>query len=109
MADVIYFPDGTNEVLIGPNAFENVLLTRLGPDALNWYKEQQDKLVASAEEAEIAESNLYDEIESCREICFEAVDNFDEAIELIENSKRLDKEKLLKILRRGRTALNDNL
>ena len=108
MAKTIYFPDGTHEVMIGPQAFENVILTRLGYDAFNWYKEMKEQ---EADEIATTEQDIIDcemETERYRFMCIDARDSLDEAINLLIN-KRLDKQKLLDILRTAREELDRNL
>lgn len=103
MADTIYFPDGSMEVLIGPHAFENLILTRLGTDAFNWYIQAQEEKQSEEED------NYEEDAEFYRDLCLDAIDSIDQVILTIEQSKRLNRDKILSLLRSTREHLHENL
>lgn len=111
MANTLYLNDGSMEVIIGDPAdcLKRLIGERLGRDAENLFSElldeRQAQIEAQAEFAKDFELNADGYLELCRDAC----DSFQTAINMVKNCDRLNRKRLIQILERGYTQLNNNL
>ena len=114
MADVIYFDDGSCEV-VPPEAsnkfalavafFGRIVYDRLGTDAAKYYKGIMEEAIGDS--AYIGDN--YEVIaDGYRAYCVDAMQDFEEILHMLD-AKRLDRKQLKRAATQGWKRLHDNL
>jgi len=97
MADTLYLPDGSMEVLFSRDDFKRLIYEKLGSDA-------EQKLIEIIQEADYTQAKVNTDLESYEASlesntrCFnDLLDSIKEAKQLL-NEKRLNKNRMVKLL-----------
>lgn len=108
MAETLYLPDGSMEVLFSRDDFQRLVYEKLGYDA-------EQKLIEIINEADYTQAKIDTDLESYEASlesntrCFnDLLEGIEELKKLLE-SKRLDKTKMFKLLDQMETQINNQI
>lgn len=111
MAQTLYLPDGSCEVMIGDPAdcLQKIIYERLGRDCeelfLSLFEDYKAEIEDRKERAKEFEQNA----DGYMQMCHEAVDNLNECIKLVDSPGRLDEKLLREKLLYAKNCLWTNL
>jgi len=108
MADTLYLPDGSMEVLFSRDDFQRLVYEKLGYDA-------EQKLIEIINEADYTKAKVDTDLEAyeasldSNTACFnDLLDNIEELKKLLQQ-KRLDRTKMFKLLDQMETQISNQI
>lgn len=108
MADTLYLPDGSMEVLFSRDDFQRLICEKLGSDA-------EQKLIEIINEADYTQAKVDTDLESYEASlesntrCFNDLLDSIEELKKILDTKRLDKTKMSKLLDKMKTQITNQI